>query len=562
MASANARVNGVNGVNGTVNGNGVAPGAVRECDVLIVGAGLSGISTLHRVRKLGMRVHVFEAAADFGGVWYWNRYPGARVDSETPFYQLSIPEAYKDWNFSKRFPDHNELREYVAHLDKALDLRKDVTFNSKVNSCTWDKESSHWTITTENGLTARAQFLVMATGLLHRPHLPSWEAQETFKGSIYHSCNWPRKSDLTGKKVAVIGAGATAVQIVQELGKQASHLVNLVRRPSHCLPMGQRTWTPEEQRSWKAFYPMLFKTGRASRTGFPLDRPNNTTRVQDVSAAEREAHFETTWAAGAFHFSMMNYSNVVTDKEANRIVYEFWRNKVRQRLTDPKKQALMCPDASTYFFNTKRTPLEHDYYDVLNQPNIEVVDLNAHPIAAFTENGMRLEGEDGEREFDVVVCATGFDSFTGSLCNMGLKNKDGVDMKDVWKEGVRTYMGIMMNGFPNAFMVYSPQAPTALSNGPTIIECQSDMIVETIAALRKEGKTSIEPTKEAEEEWKNNMNAMVEHTLFPYTNSWWNTSNVPGKKAENQSYILGVHSYEQECRERLEKWQGFEIAAA
>lgn len=376
---------------------------------------------------------------------------------------------YKTWSFSKRFPDHSELRDYFAHIDKTLDLRKDVSFNSKVNSCTWDKDFNQWTVTTENGLEAKAQFLIMATGLLHKPHLPTWKGQETYKGAVYHSCDWPRDSDLTGKRVAVIGAGATAVQIVQELGKQASHLVNFVRRPSHCLPMGQRTWTEEEQRAWKAFYPSLFRTARDSPAGFPIDRPYGTLRVQDVSAAEREAHFETTWAGGAFHFSMMNFSNVALDKEANAIVYEFWKRKIRQRLTDPRKQAIMCPDKSPYFFGTKRTPLEHDYYEVLNQPNVDIVDVNAHPIRCFTENGLSLEGEDADRDFDVVVCATGFDSFTGSLCNMGLRNKHGVDMKDVWKEGVTTYMGIMMSGFPNAFMVYSPQAPTALANGPTII---------------------------------------------------------------------------------------------
>lgn len=395
------------------------------------------------------------------------RYPGARVDSETPFYQLNIPEVYKTWSFSQRFPDHVELREYFVHIDKTLDLRKDVTFNSKVNSCTWQKDTSTWTVTTETGAKAKAQFLVTATGLLHKPHLPSWDAQETFKGAIYHSAAWPSCSDLTGKKVAIIGAGATAVQIVQEVGKQASHLAQFIRRPPHCLPMGQRAWTIEEQSVWKAFYPSLFMIGRNSHSGLPVQRRDQ--RVQDVSPDEREAYFEYIWATGAFHFLLRNFNNVSTDPEANLIVYDFWKRKVRERLTDPKKQRLMAPDEATYYFGTKRTPLEHDYYEVLNQDNVEIVDLNEHPITAFTERGMRLEGEECERDFDVIICATGFDSFTGSLTNMGLKNKDDVDIKDVWKEGVRTYMGIMMNGFPNAFMVYSPQAPTVLVNGPTII---------------------------------------------------------------------------------------------
>ncbi|KAF3045152.1 hypothetical protein E8E12_010066 [Didymella heteroderae] len=236
--------------------------------------------------------------------------------------------------------------------------------------------------------------------------------------------------------------------------------------------MGQRAWTVEEQKMWKAFYPSLFATGRNSFTG----------------SARRT--FEHIWAAEAFHFSMLNFNNVMTDREANSIVYNYWKRKVRERLTDPKKQRLMAPDEASYYFGTKRTPLEHDYYDVLNQDNVEIVDLNKHPIRAFTERGMRLEGEEDERDFDVIVCATGFDSFTGSLTNMGLKNKNGVDMKD-----------------------------------------------------------------------KSKLSTMAENTLFPHTNSWWNTSNIPGKKAENQNYILGIPTYEKECREKLEKWQGFEIAA-
>lgn len=395
------------------------------------------------------------------------RYPGARVDSESPFYQLNIPEVYKTWNFSERFPDHVELREYFAHIDKTLDLRKDVTFNSRVNSSTWNKATSQWIITTDSGCIAKAQFLVMATGLLHKPHLPSWKAQETFKGAMYHSASWSSSSDLKGKRVAVIGAGATAVQIVQEVGKQASYLAHLVHRPSYCLAMVQRAWTVEEQTSWKAFYPSLFASGRNSSAGMPIQGRDQ--RVQDVCPVEREAYFEQIWASGAFHFLVQNFNNVSLNREANSVVYEFWKSKVRQRLTDPKKQRLMAPDQAPYFFGTKRTPLEHDYYDVLNQENVEVVDLNTHPITAFTKRGMRLEGEEEEREFDAVICATGFDSFTGSLCSMGLANKDGVDIKHVWKDGVRTYMGIMMNGFPNAFLVYSPQAPSVLANGPTII---------------------------------------------------------------------------------------------
>ncbi|KAF1931615.1 FAD/NAD(P)-binding domain-containing protein [Didymella exigua CBS 183.55] len=448
---------------------------MEDYDVIVIGTRFSGISALYRLRKEGLKALIFESAPDFGGVWYWN-------------------------SFSRCLSDHIELREYFVHIDKTLDLRKDVSFNSKANSCTWNKDASQWTITTESGAKAKAQFIVVTTGLLHKPHPPSWEAQATFKGGIYHSASWPSSSDLTGKKVAITGAGATAVQIGQEVGRQASHLV---RRPSYCLPMGQRRWIVDEQTAWKSFYPALFASGRATLAGFPTQRREQ--RVQDASAAEREAFFERIWASGAFHFTMLNFNNVTTGPKTKRIVYDFWRCKVGPRLTHPAKQMLRAPERAPYIFGTKKTLLEHGYYDVLNRANVEVVDLS--------------------------------------------------------RDGVRTYLGIMMNGFPNAFIVYSPQALTALSNGPTIIERQCDLVIQAITSLHKEGKASIEPTQQAESEWKSKMNTMVEGRLFPYTNSWWNTSNIPGKRVENQTYILGIAAYE-ECREKLERWQGFEVAAA
>ncbi|KAF2687658.1 FAD/NAD(P)-binding domain-containing protein [Lentithecium fluviatile CBS 122367] len=541
-------------VNGTTNGH-----AVQEYDVIIVGAGFSGISNLHRLRNDGLKCHVFEAGSDFGGVWYWNRYPGARVDSETPFYQLNIPAVYNTWNFTQRFPDHRELRRYMAHVDTMLNLRPDVSFNARVEGCEWDPATCTWEVEIAggDGRRARARWLVLCTGLLHRTHLPDWKGVNRFEGVIHHSGAWPEDTSVKGKRVAVIGAGATSVQIVQELGKEAKQLTMLMRRPSYCLPMHQRTWTAEEQAHWRAYYPSLFAAGRDSAVGFPTKR--HDVRLQDVDPVTREKYFEEIWSAGGFQFLLRNYNNVMLDKEANAIVYDFWKRKVRERLTDREKQKLIAPEEMPYFFGTKRTPLENDYYDVLNRENVDIVDLNRHPIEEFTARGLKLGGEDGERDFDIIVCATGFDSFTGSLTHMGLKSKDGVDIKDVWKDGVRTYLGMMMHGFPNAFMVYSPQAPTALSNGPTILECQTDLVCDTIQALRKQGARAIEPTREAEDEWKRGMNAMVEHTLYPYTNSWWNTSNVPGKKAENQSYIGGINNYEAQCREKMAGWKGFEV---
>ena len=254
---------------------------------------------------------------------------GARVDSECPFYQLNIPEVYKDWHFSKRFSDHRELREYVAHIDKVLGLRKDVTFNARVVEGTWDQENNVWNVKTQQGHTAKARYLMLASGLLHRTYTPDFPGLKDYKGEVYHSGAWPEDFDPKGKKIGLIGAGATAVQITQELGKTADELTVLLRRPSYCLPMKQRDWTAEEQRSWKSFYPALFKAGRDSRVGFPTQQQPKG--VFDVPDAEREAFWEDIWERGAFNFGLNNYNNLLLDPKANRVGRPYYSKIQRRR---------------------------------------------------------------------------------------------------------------------------------------------------------------------------------------------------------------------------------------
>lgn len=430
-------VNGTNGVNGTNE----AHEERIECDVVVVGGGFSGISSVYRLRKLGFKVQGFEAGSDFGGVWHWNRYPGmdscpssgpfsdtsgapqlaqnstdpqsvgARVDSETPYYQLSIPEVYNTWNFSCRFPDHVELRKYCQHIDKTLNLSKDYKFNSKVISCDFDNDQGKWTIRTDSGHVAVCKYLVLATGLLHKKHSPDWPGMKDYKGTVHHSSFWPEDVSVKGKKVAVIGAGATSVQIVQEVAKEADNLTVFMRRPSYCFPMRQRKVGAEEQEYSKVFYERLFQQGRASRTGFPYSTPG--CGVFDVTDEEREAHFEETWKRGAFQFTLCNYNDVVLNRKANRVVYDFWAKKIRERITDPVKKDLMAPLEPPYHFGTKRSPLENDYYECLDMKHVDIVNLNDAPIKTFTETGI-VTADGVSRDFDIVILATGFDSFTGS----------------------------------------------------------------------------------------------------------------------------------------------------
>ena len=382
-----------------------------DVDVLVVGGGFSGISAIHRLRKSGLNVQGFEAGSDLGGVWYWNRYPGARVDSETPFYQLSIPEVYNTWNFSKRFPDHVELRRYMAHIDKVLDLKKDIQFNARVNSATFDTEKARWTVTTEAGHTATCKYLMLCCGVLHRRYIPDFVGLSDYKGEIHHSGFWPEGLDVKGKKVALIGAGATAVQITQEIGKVAEQLTIFLRRPSMGMPMGQRDWSELESLGWRSFLGALFAEGRKSKSGFP--GVSMTKGVFEASPEEREAYFENLWSRGAFNYQSYNYKDMVLDKKANRVIYDFWVKKVRARITDPVKQDIMAPIEPPYLFGTKRNPLVHDYYEVIDQPNVELVNLTKNPLKTFTEKGMVMS-DDKLRQFDIVILATGFDSFTGS----------------------------------------------------------------------------------------------------------------------------------------------------
>lgn len=396
------------------NGNS-SHGAAIHIDALVVGAGFSGVSMLYRLRKLGLNAKIFEAGDDFGGTWYWNRYPGARVDSEWPFYQLSIPEVYKTWTFKERFPDHHELREYFAHVGKVLDLRKDTYFNARVVDCSWDDNAGEWTIKTQQGHVAKTRFLLLCSGLLHRQQKPDWPGISEYKGQVFHSSSYPEDLDLRGKRVALVGTGATGVQITQEVAKQAEHLTIFMRRPSNCLPARQRTLSVNENREWHAYLGAIFAASRTTHNGFmPMARP--TDRAVDVPGEERDRLWDELWDRGALANWSQNYPDLVTDVEANKLAYLHWARKVRERMTDEKKMQFMAPlpiDKMPYWIFTKRPPLEIDYYEMVDKPWVDVVNTKQTPSKRFNETG--IEMEDGRQiDFDVLIFATGFDAYRGA----------------------------------------------------------------------------------------------------------------------------------------------------
>ena len=447
------QLNGPKGNNG-VNGMDRHPSS-PDYDVVIIGGGFGGCYSLHKFREAGFSCHVFEAGSGLGGVWHWNSYPGARVDSEIPYYQFSIPEVYKDWSWSERFPGHAELKRYFEHVDRKLDLSKDVSYSSIVIGADFDNDTNTWTVETHNGHKVTCQWLIPATGSSHKPYQPTFPNMDSFQGQVIHSASWPTSNvDLEGKTVAIVGAGASGIQCVTEMSKKAKKLTNYIRNPNIALPMQQRPLSELEQRINKANYQNYFRLARQSAAGIAGDPC--TALTTDHSPEMREAMWEELYACGGFNFQAANYVDYLVDEKANRMLYDFWCKKTRERVPDAVKADIVAPLEPPYPFATKRSSLENDYYECLSRDNVDIVSLKTTGISEFTTKGIKTDDGD-EREFDIIVLATGYDNMTGSLINMGLRGRDGVDLKKKWSQGVSTYLGVMTKSCPNMFMIFGPQ---------------------------------------------------------------------------------------------------------
>ncbi|OAL39451.1 hypothetical protein AYO20_01321 [Fonsecaea nubica] len=531
-----------------------------ELEALVVGGGFSGLYTLYKLLDAGIDAKLLEASDQLGGVWNYNRYPGARVDSETPYYQYSIREVWKTWNWSERFPGHEELRRYFDHVATVLGLYDHIAFGQNVVGCDFDSDAKQWVVKTEQGKTVRCRYLIAAVGSSYKKHFPDFPGLKDYKGVLLHAAAFPEgEFDFSGKDVAIVGQGATGLQITQEVSKKAANLTVFIRTPNTAFPMYQRKMSAEEQNQYKSIYDHLFKVCRESRSGLPYWSDGKGTK--DLSAEEREKRWEELWARGGFNFSIGGFRDVLFDQEANDLMYDFWKKKVRARISDPRKREIMAPEIPHHPIATKRPSLEQDYYECIDRPNVDLVSLKETPIQKFDSDGI-VTTDGKHRKLDVVILATGYDAITGSFTDMGLRDVNGLDMKERWKDGVRTHLGMTCPGFPNMFMVYSPQAPTALANGTTIVEVQGDWVVSTILKMKKEGILTIEAKPDAAEKWAADIQEMNEKTLFPLTNSWYMGANIPGKKREQLNYLAGLNVYEQACKEAQKQWTGFETVLA
>lgn len=531
----------------------------QELDVLVVGAGFAGLYQLDRLRSLGYSVQVFESGGDIGGIWYWNCYPGARVDTWAPIYQYSREDLWRDWEFSELYPGWDEVRRYFHYVDEKLDLSRDVRFHTRVSAAEFDENRDQWVVHVDDGTSVRARYLVLCTGFGSKPFVPDIPGLDSFAGECHHTARWPQQGlDVVGKRLGVIGTGASGVQVIQEVAPDAARLTVFQRTPNTALPMRQQQLDAETQARMKLGYSERFGKRAETFAGFDYDFQDKG--ALELPADERDAVYEQLWATGGFLPWLATFNDVLLNADANATAYAFWRDKVRARITDPAVAEKLAPTEPLHPFGVKRPSLEQRYYEVYNQDHVELVDLRESPIERVTPTGV-VTADGREHALDVLVLATGFDAVTGGITAIDIRGTTGATFAEVWADGTRTHLGTATSGFPNLLYVYGPQSPSAFCNGPTCAELQGDWVVECLEHLRREGHTRIEATPEAEQAWGDHVAELTDATLFPEAKSWYMAANVPGKRRELLAYPGGLPGYLQRCNDAAAKgYAGFVLS--
>lgn len=501
-----------------------------ELDVLIVGAGFSGLYQLHRLRQDGYRVRIAEAGAGIGGVWHNNRYPGARVDSHVPNYEFSLEAVWRDWSWTERFPGRDELVAYFDHVADVLDLRPDIDLNTRVTAANYDETVHRWQVKTDGEHDYDCQVLVMATGFGSAPYVPAIAGLDEFAGICTHTARWPEALDLSGQRVGVIGTGASGVQVTQEAAAVASHLTVFQRTPVTAIPMQQRQLSVESQTAAKADYVEMFKRRNAPPSSF-ADLPRLNISALSVTDAERLDVFEAAWLKGGFQFWVGTYKDILIDETANRLAYDFWRAKVHDRVTDPDVAETLAPAEPLHPFGTKRPSLEQNYYLCFNEHHVDLVDVRANPIQRVTATGVQTS--DGHHtDLDVLILATGFDANTGGLTVIDIRGRDNRSLAAAWADGVDTHMGMAIPGFPNLLMLYGPQSAASFCNGPVCAEIQGDWVAEFLNYLRRNQLTEFDSTMDEARAWTHRLAGIADSTLFGKADSWYMGANIPGKRRQ------------------------------
>jgi cyclohexanone monooxygenase len=533
---------------------GTAP---TDFEAIVVGAGFGGLRMLHELRELGISARVLEAGSDVGGTWYWNRYPGARTDSESWAYIVNFSQDLKaEWDWQERFPSQPEVLSYLQHVADRFDMRRE--FGTRVAGARYDDAGNRWTITTEAGEEFTSTYFIPATGVLSHAQRPPFPGLESFRGEYYETARWPKEQvDLTGKRVAVVGTGASGVQVIPIVARAAEHVTVFQRTPNYVMPGRNYTLSDEQRQAIRRDYDRIWENTRKHVFGFDMAPAGRV--AGDLNPDERRRFLERAWETGGFYFVFDAFDDLLVNDDANHAAAEFIRNKIRTIVDDPATAELLCP--KRYPFLGKRPPVGHLYYETFNRDNVALVDVHDDPIAEVTPTGLRT-ASGTEYPVDMIVFATGFDALTGALSRIDIRGRGGVGLREKWSDGGRTHLGICVDGFPNLFMICGPQSPFA--NIPVAAEGVVEWIGAAIEHLRTGDLATIEATSDAVRDWDRHIDELFHATVLPQCpNSWWLGANVPGKAPTVLFYFGGYGAYRKECISVAEQgYPGFTFATA
>lgn len=533
-------------------------GNIFELDALVVGAGFAGLYQLHCLRdRLGLSVKALEAGGGVGGTWYWNRYPGARCDSESHVYWYTFsPELMREWEWSERYPGQAEILRYLNFVADRFDLKRAIHFNTRVASAHYDEVANRWRVRTEQGDTYVVKFLVAAVGCLSTANVPNFPGLKDFKGDWYHTGQWPHEGvDFTGKRVGMIGTGSTGIQAAPVIAAQAEHLTVFQRTANYSIPARNAPLSTEFKQYVKQNADDIRATTHETLNGMGFRIENR--KAVETSAEERETIYEAAWERGGLQFRA-TFQDMLIDKAANDTAAEFVKRKIRSIVKDPKTAALLSDIDHPYA--AKRPPIDTDYFETYNRPNVTLVDVRTKPIQAITAAGLRTS--EVEYPLDIIVFATGFDAMTGPMLRMDIRGRDGVALKDVWEAGPSNYLGLQVAGFPNLFTITGPGSPSVLCNMPVAIEQHAEWITNCIDYMRSNGKQRIEARLGAMEEWVAEVNEVAGRTLLPSAkHSWYLGANIPGKPRVFMPYAGGMVRYREICQEVVARgYEGFDLS--
>ena len=517
-----------------------------DYDAIVIGAGISGLYQLYKLRELGLKVRVFEAGTGVGGTWYWNRYPGARFDSESYSYAYSFSEELlAEWNWSEHFASQPEILRYLQHVTAKFDLIKDIQFSSDVKSALYDDPSRSWEITLGNGDKYRSRFLIAGIGLLSQPTMPKIEGIDSFKGPSFHTSRWPHEPvDFSGKRIAIIGTGASGVQAIQEICKNVGHLTVFQRRPNWCAPLHNDTIGPEEMKEIRSGYDEMFERCDQTQAGFlhTVD-PRGTF---EVTEEERYEFWEHLYASKGFGIWQGNFKDVLSDPKANKLMSDFVADKIRGRVNDPETAEKLIP--KDHGFGTRRVPLETKYFESYNRENVKLIDITENPILRITPTGISTKEE--ELEFDFIIYATGFNAILGSYDRIDIQGTDGRKLRDQWKQELSSFLGLQVNNFPNLFMILGPHA--LLGNNPRSIEYNVEWITDLIKYMGEKSFTRAEATEDAVASWYEYVLDQGKGLLSNEVDSWMTgvNSNLEGRQKRIIARYSGSQaSYRSRCDE-------------